>query len=327
MRKVNAIVIRGFGAPADVIRIEEQTLPEPGPRELLVEMRAAPINPVDLNVLEGKYPVLPDLPGVPGSEGAGIVTQTGAAVSEFAIGDQVMLANRTGSWREACVVEVDDLIAVPAAIPPAQAAMLKINPATAWRMLHDFVTLRPGDWVIQNAANSGVGRAVIQIAARLGIQTLNIVRRQELEAELLREGATAVLVETDNLRDRIKAIAGPKFQLALNAVGGESALQIANALAPGGTIVTYGAMGRQPLRIPNGLLIFKDLRWRGFWVTQWYAEASRGARDAMFAQLFEMAEQGILKTQVQAEYPITEARAAIQLAQQGSRAGKVLFRF
>jgi trans-2-enoyl-CoA reductase len=328
MRKVNAIVIHAHGPPAEMVRVEEQTLAAPGPKEVIVHMHAAPINPVDLNVIEGKYPVLPELPAVPGVEGAGVIAATGSAVAGFEPGTPVLLSDRAGSWREACRVDAAQVRAVPAEIPIAQAAMLKINPATAWRMLHDFVGLKPGDWVLQNAANSGVGRAVIQSSRAIGVRTVNLVRREELIAELLHIGADAVLLDRDDLQEAIRAATGgAPVSLAFNAVGGESALRLANAVAPGATIITYGAMGRQPLRIPNGLLIFKDLRWRGFWVSQWYQRASQAMRDAMFAELFRLARSGVLHSPIEQEYGIHDAQAAVLHAQRSARSGKVLFRF
>ena len=117
-----------------------------------------------------------------------MVEEIGESVQSLPLGTQVILPHDLGTWREACVVQADKLVAVPADIAPEQAAMLKINPLTAWRMLHDFVTLQPGDWVIQNAANSAAGRAAIQISHELGYKTVNVVRRPELIEELRAEG-------------------------------------------------------------------------------------------------------------------------------------------
>ena len=149
--------------------------------------------------------------------------------------------------------------------------MLKINPMTAWRLLHDYVDLKSGDWLIQNAANSAAGRAVIQIARELGFKTVNVVRREELIDELRAEGGDVVLVDGENLRDEVKdaTTSDAPIRLGLNAVGGSSALRLANCLAPESTMVTFGAMSLQPLKIPNGLLIFKDLRFRGIWINKW----------------------------------------------------------
>jgi trans-2-enoyl-CoA reductase len=192
------------------------------------------------------------------------------------------------------------------------AAMLKINPATALRMLRDFVPLERGAWIVQNAANSGVGRAVIEIARECGWRTISVVRRAELIAELQALGSDVVLVEGESLTGEIKAaLGGAPLQLALNAVGGDSALRLANALSPGGTLVTYGAMSRQPVRLPNGLLIFQDIRFRGFWVSRWYEAASGKEVSAMFDELFAFATRGLFLPPIAATYSLKQASAAL----------------
>jgi len=327
MRKVSAIVYHEYGNPVETIRVEEREIAVPGAGEVLVEVRAAPINPADLNTLEGKYPVRPTLPAVPGIEGVGVVSATGSGVTQLKTGSVVLLPHGLGTWREAVVVPERDLIELPSDVPIEQAAMLKINPPTAWRILHDFVPLKPGDWIIQNAANSGVGRAAIQIAQALGIRTVNIVRRPELVDELKAEGGDVVLVEGEDLKGRVKeATGGARILLAFNSVGGESALNVANTLAYGGSIVTFGAMSKQPLRIPNGLLIFKDLRWRGFWLTHWYQNAAREERDAMFAALVPLLRSGKLKSKIERTYPLDQAKEAVARALEGKRDGKILFK-
>jgi trans-2-enoyl-CoA reductase len=291
-------------------------------------MRAAPINPADLNQIEGKYPIRAELPATPGFEGAGVVVDLGANVTNVAAGELVILPHNVGTWREAVAVKADELVVVPAGIKPVHAAMLKINPMTAWRLLHDYVDLQGGDWLIQNAANSAAGRAVIQIARELGYKTVNVVRRTELIDELRAEGGDVVLVDGENLRDEVKAAtSGAPIRLGLNAVGGDSALRLANCLAPESTLVTYGAMSLQPLKIPNGLLIFKDLRFRGIWINKWYDNATPEQRLEAFQPLFEMAKRGLLKTKVEKAYPLSEAKAAVSRAAQGKRSGKVIFEF
>jgi len=205
---------------------------------------------------------------------------------------------------------------------------LKINPMTAWRLLHDYVDLKKGDWLIQNAANSAAGRAVIQIARELGYRTVNVVRRAELIDELRAEGGDIVLVDSENLRHEVKdATGGALIRLGLNAVGGDSALRLANCLAPETTLVTYGAMSLQPLKIPNGLLIFKDLRFRGIWINKWYDNATKQERMEAFQPLFEMAKRGLLKTKVEESYPLSDIKAAVTHAAQGKRSGKIIFEF
>ncbi|PYK98223.1 MAG: alcohol dehydrogenase, partial [Verrucomicrobia bacterium] len=185
-----------------------------------------------------------------------------------------------------------------------------------------------GDWVIQNAANSAAGRAVIQIARELGLNTVNIVRRAEVVEELRVQGGDVVLIDGEALRDNVKeSTGGAPIRLGLNAVGGDSALRLMNCLAPGGTLVTYGAMSLQPLKVPNGLLIFKDLRFRGIWINKWYDDASPGERMEAFNQIFEMARRGLLKTNVEKAYLMSELKAAVEHAAQGKRDGKIILQF
>src|SRR5881392_3909396 len=328
METINAAVYETHGNPAEVLHVESQRWPTPGAGEVIVKMRAAPVNPADLNQIEGKYPVRAQLPATPGFEGAGIIADVDRDVTNVAAGALVILPHNVGTWRDAVAVKADELVVVPEGIKPVQAAMLKINPMTAWRLLHDYVDLARGDWLIQNAANSAAGRAVIQIARELGYKTVNVVRRDELIDQLRAEGGDAVIVDGENLRHEVKdATSNAPIHLGLNAVGGESALRLANCLAPGSTLVTYGAMSLQPLKIPNGLLIFKDLRFRGIWINKWYDSASKEERMEAFRPLFEMAKRGLLKTKIEKAYPLGEAKAAVAHAAQSKRSGKIIFQF
>jgi trans-2-enoyl-CoA reductase len=253
----------------------------------------------------------------------------GQNVSKLTIGSLVLLPHDIGTWREACAVKAEQLVVVPPEVDPVQAAMLKINPLTAWRLLHGYVELKASDWVIQNAANSAAGRAVIQIAHALGYKTVNVVRREELIEELRTEGGgDVVLMDGENLRDEVKkATGGAPIHLGLNAVGGESALRLMNCLAASGTLVTFGAMSLQPLKIPNGLLIFKDLRFRGIWINKWYDNATPAERMAAFNPIFEMTGRGLLQTKVEKTYSLSEIKAAVEHAARAQRRGKIIFEF
>jgi mitochondrial enoyl-[acyl-carrier protein] reductase / trans-2-enoyl-CoA reductase len=328
-KSISAAVYETHGNPPDVLNVESRPWPAPAAGEAVVKMCAAPINPADLNQIEGKYPIRGQLPATPGFEGAGIVVEGAPGdASSVPEGALVILPHNIGTWRDAVAVKADELVVVPKGIEPVHAAMLKINPMTAWRLLHDYVHLEKGDWLIQNAANSAAGRAVIQIAHELGYKTVNVVRRAELIDELRAEGGDVVLVDGENLRDEVKtATSGAPIRLGLNAVGGDSALRLANCLTPGSTLVTFGAMGLQPLKIPNGLLIFKDLRFRGIWINKWYDNATKQERMEAFQPLFEMAKRGLLKTKVEKAYPLGDAKAAVAHAAKSKRSGKIIFEF
>ncbi|MDQ6623493.1 MAG: 2-enoyl thioester reductase domain-containing protein [Verrucomicrobiota bacterium] len=326
-KTIRVAIYETHGNPAEVVRVVEQPWPSPGADEVVVEMRAAPLNPADINAIEGKYPVRPTLPATPGMEGAGVVVELGSAVRNLSLGDLVILPHNFGTWREACAIQAEKLVAAPATLEPVQAAMLKVNPITAWRMLHDFVSLGPNEWFIQNAANSAAGRAAIQIGRELGYRSVNVVRRPELIEELRAEGGDVVVLEGEKLREEVaEQTQGAPIRLALNAVGGESALRLANCLAPKATMVTYGAMSLQPLKIPNGLLIFKNLVFRGMWVNKWYEQATAQQRAETFAPLFEMAQRGLLRTKVEKIYSLGELQTAIAHAAQNKRSGKVVLK-
>ncbi len=327
MNELRAAVINETGSPEQVIQVEARGIPEPGSGEALLRMHYAPINPADLNFIEGTYGKQPDLPCVPGTEGVGEVLELGAAVEHLQPGDIVILPAGTGSWRSHLVANADSLIKVPADADHKQLAMLRVNPATAYRMLHDFVDLAPGDWIIQNAANSGVGTAVIRIARSLGWRTVNVVRREELIEPLKAAGADVVITDS---REDFKSVAGltdnAGIRLGLNAVGGDNAFGVAACLAPGGVHVTYGAMGREALKLPNSFLIFRDLHFCGFWVTRWFEQASAAASMTMFETLGRMVRDGELEVEIAAEYTLDEVAEALQHAQQGQRGGKVLLK-
>src|SRR5438477_7739931 len=325
-KSISAAVYETHGNPADVLRVELRPWPTPAVDEAVVKMSAAPINPADLNQIEGKYPVRPELPATPGFEGAGIVVELGSGVKNLTSGAPVILPHNIGTWRDAVVVKAEELVVVPEGIEPVQTAMLKINPLTAWRLLHDYVNLQKGDWLIQNAANSAAGRDVIQVAHELGYKTVNVVRRAELVDELRAEGGDVVLVDGDSLRKEVKSTTGgASIRLGLNSVGGDSALRLANCLATGGTLVSFGAMSLQPLKIPTGLLIFKDLHFRGIWINKWYDNATPAERMAAFNPIFDMAKRRLLLTRVEKTYPLSEAKAALEHAARTQRTGKIIF--
>lgn len=321
---MRAAQLTAFGRASEVLRVADFPKPEPGHGELLLEMLAAVINPADLNVIDGKYGELPELPAIIGNEGVGRVASLGPGVTGFAVGDLV-LPMRSGAWCEYLIAEADEVIRLPSLLDPFQAAMLMINPTTAWEMLGQFVDLHHDDWIVQNAANSAVGRCVIQLAKLRGIKTLNVVRRAEVIDELKALGADAVVTEDCDLREEVTRLCGGSRPiLALNAVGGASALNLANALEDGGTLVTYGAMGRQPLKIPNGLLIFRRLTFTGFWLREWKRTAQPTEKQTTLFHLAELVIEGKLVQPIHRVYSLTELADAVAEAAREARSGKVL---
>ncbi|XP_069430956.1 enoyl-[acyl-carrier-protein] reductase, mitochondrial isoform X5 [Ovis canadensis] len=268
-------------------RLKNLELAAVGGSDVHVKMLAAPINPSDINMIQGNYGLLPQLPAVGGNEGVGQVVAVGSSVTGVKPGDWVIPANPgLGTWRTEAVFGEEELITVPSDIPLQCAATLGVNPCTAYRMLVDFERLQPGDSVIQNASNSGVGQAVIQIAAALGLRTINVLRDrpdlQKLTDRLKNLGADHIVTEEGLRKPEMKSFFKdvPQPRLALNCVGGKSSTELLRHLAPGGTMVTYGGMAKQPVIASASQLIFKDLKLRGFWLSQWKKDHSPGGNQA-----------------------------------------------
>ena len=313
------------GNPAEVLQIDQVPVESPGPGQVQLQMLYAPINPADINMIEGKYGEARPLPDVPGNEGAGRVLAVGEGVAGIKAG-QLMLVDRE-AWRGRGNWDAQSLTPVSEGLDERQASMLRVNPPTAWRMLHDIVELLPGDWVAQNAATSGVGRAVVEIAKDRGWRILCVIRRPEAAKELLALGADAVVVDGEEMAAEAKGVmGGAKPKLALNAVGGASATRLAGLLTSGGTMVTYGAMSKEAIKIPNGFLIFRDMRFCGFWLTRWLREASDAKRKEMFGEIFRLAASGCFQPRVGAEFALENAKEAVTAAVSGAASGKILLR-
>ena len=315
-----------FGKPRDVLefKADAQILQALGPGEVLVRILAAPINPADLNFIEGTYGVKPSLPATPGIEGFGVVVASNSV--DFKVEDRVIFLRRAATWASYAIVSADVLYRLPAGIDPLQAAMLKVNPATAWQLLHGFGTLERGDWIVQNAGNSAVGRCVIQIARDLGIRTISFVRRSEVIDDLRELGADQIFNDDESgFASAIDVLGGANAALAFNAVGGESALRLMKLLRESGTHITYGAMSRKPLTIPNGLMIFRDLQLRGLWVSRWLESAPHDEVIKVYDNLVSHVITGKLVQPVDSTHVLENYHHAFDRLEAQDRAGKVLF--
>ncbi|OJJ81080.1 enoyl-[acyl-carrier-protein] reductase [Aspergillus glaucus CBS 516.65] len=294
-----ALVYSKYGEPKDVLKLHKHSISAPHGTQVNLRLLTAPLNPADINQIQGVYPSKPPFEStlgtgepsaVAGNEGAFEVISTGSGAQNLNKGDWVIM-KRTGqgTWRTHAQMDESQLIKIEnkEGLTPLQVGTVSVNPVTAYRMIKDFCEwdwLRAGEeWLIQNGANSGVGRAAIQLAREWGIKTLNVIRdrktpeeTESMKKELLDLGATAVITESELLsaefKNTVKELTHQgkePIRLALNCVGGKNATALAKVLAPGSHMVTYGAMSKQPVALPSGLLIFKNLAFDGFWVSKW----------------------------------------------------------
>ncbi|KAI1116720.1 hypothetical protein F5Y14DRAFT_448877 [Nemania sp. NC0429] len=368
--QAKALVFSEYGEPKDVLKLHTYSIsPDLPAGSVLLRTLAAPINPADVNTIQGTYgakPTFSSLIGtgapsaVGGNEGVFEVVSSSSSSSNLEKGDWVIPAKTGfGTWRTHAVAPADTLIKIDdkRGITPVQAATVAVNPCSAYRLLRDHVTppLREGDWFIQNGANGGVGRAAIQLGRRWGYRSINIIRGREgsgegdedgeaatraLADELRALGADHVVTEKEFLSRDFRArlaewtrdTGGAGVRLGLNCVGGQSAQAVAASLGTGGTMVTYGGMSRRPVSLPTGLLIFKDVRFVGFWLSRW-ADANPDAKARTVAEILDLARAGAFREAPLApvpwdwETPPETLSDAVQGTLQGFRAGKGVFVF
>ncbi len=310
--------------PASVDCVEVPALGEPGPTQVLIDVAAGPINPAEILLIKGEYASIPDLPAPLGIEGAGTVRAVGASVSSLAPGDKVMILLRA-NWSAQVLADESEAIKLPPGIDLQQASMLKVNPATAHLMLRDYVDLKPGEWVIQNTANSGVGTSLIKLAKARGLKTVNIVRR-ESAADYCRElGGDVALTDGEDLAERVaEATGGADIRLGIDAVAGEAVIRLASCLADGGMVVNYGMLSGKPCMMTTDQTVFQSKQLRGFWLAKFLRGLGTEGTRALYAELAPMVESGAISVPVEAAYPIDQIKDAVAHACREGRGGKVL---
>lgn len=209
------------------------------------------------------------------------------------VGDWVVPVDSPfGTWTQYAKAPENKVIRVANDVPASYAASVSINPATAYRLLRDFVKLSPGDYIIQNGANSMVGMAVIQMARELGIKTINVVRSDRPNGEQTLK-LLSNLGGDINIPDSVLPTADfqailkelPGIKLGLNCVGGETTTDLVRCLDSSATLVTYGGMSKKHLTLPTELVTYKQLQVKGFWIADWYDSHPVEERAAMYDEI------------------------------------------
>ncbi|KAM7279298.1 hypothetical protein ACFE04_006432 [Oxalis oulophora] len=301
-----AVVYEQHGSPDSVTRVIELPPVEVKAKDVCVKMLASPINPSDINRIEGVYPVRPPVPAVGGYEGVGEVYSVGSEVEHLLPGDWVIPSPpSSGMWQTYVVKEHSVWHKVDKASPMEYAATVTVNPLTALRMLEDFVTLNPGDSVVQNGATSIVGQCIIQLARFQGIHNINIIRDRagsvEVKEKLKELGADQVFTESELNVKNVKSLLDtlPEPCLGFNCVGGNSASLVMKFLRQGGTMVTYGGMSKKPITVSTSAFIFKDISLRGFWLQKWLGSDKAQECRNMIDYLLCLVREGKLKYEME----------------------------
>jgi trans-2-enoyl-CoA reductase len=358
--QAKALVYSKYGEPQDVLSLHGHSISPAAGTNVVIRMLVAPINPADVNQIQGVYPSKPGLDtalgtsepaAVAGNEGVAEVISTGSGVKSLSKGDWVIMKYTSqGTWRTHMDIDESKLLKIDnkEGLTPLQVGTVSVNPCTAYRMLLDSAKwgFRGDEWFIQNGANSGVGRAAIQLGREWGFKSINAIRgredkeeEQKLRQELLDIGATKVITEEElqsrDIRDQIKEWTNggrEEVKVGLNCVGGKPATALAKFLSPGATMVTYGAMSKQPVILPASLLIFKEISFNGFWVSKW-SDKHPDQKKQTVDDVLRLTREGKFK-----DIPVQECswgwktdaetlKKAVQGTLGGFRAGKGVFVF
>ncbi|GAB6902342.1 zinc-binding dehydrogenase [Kineosporia succinea] len=324
---MRAVVHHEFGEPTEVLAVEEVPTPEPGPGEVRVRTVLSAVHNHDLWTIRGTYGFKPELPARAGTEAVGVVDALGEGTEGVQIGQRVAVSTVFGVWSEYFVARAAQLIPVPDAISDEAAAQLVAMPFSALSLI-DFLGLKEGDWIVQNAANGAVGRLVAQLAKPRGINVLGLVRRAEAVTELEAHGiGNVVATGVEGWQEKARAITGDAVALTgVDSVGGSAAGDVVSLLGDGGTLVVFGAMASPTMELPSGAIIFRDLTVRGFWGSQVSKKMAPEKRRELITELITRAADGSLTLPVDAVFPFEKVREASTANFTAGRDGKVLLK-
>ncbi|KAH9612732.1 hypothetical protein KSS87_012599 [Heliosperma pusillum] len=327
-----AVVYDHHGPPDKVTRVVEIAPVQVKENEVCVKMLAAPINPSDINRIEGVYPVRPQPPAVGGYEGVGQVYAVGNAVNTLSPGDMVIpFPPSFGTWQSYIVKDHSVWHKINKDTPKEYAATVTVNPLTAFAMLRDFIRLHPGDVIVQNGATSIVGQCIIQLALLQGVHSINLIRDRpgadEVKENLKKLGADQVFAESQLNLKNVKELLGglPEPALGFNCVGGNAASLVLKFLRNGGTMVTYGGMAKKPVTVSTSSFIFKDLSLKGFWLQKLMGTDRASECRNMIDELLDLMRDGKIKYEMEL-VPFNDFHSALDaaLGKQGSRPKQVL---
>jgi NADPH:quinone reductase-like Zn-dependent oxidoreductase len=321
---MRCVTVKRFGDPAQVLELGDIPMPEPGPGQARMRLLHSPIHNHDLSTIRGLYGVKPALPFIPGTEALGIVDALGSDVDQVVVGQRVVAAGVTGAWADRFVAKAAALVPLPASVVDEVACQLVAMPLSACILIEDL-QLKPGEWMIQNAAAGAVGKVVNVLARERGIKVINLVRRKESLAGL--DAEYALSTDDPHWGARVAELtAGAPLLRAVDSVGGRAGNDLMNVLGFGGLLVSFGALSGEPLVIDPGNLIFKQASIRGFWAVKRRQEISPADTRRMLGDVIRLAASGRLPLKVDASFDLARAAEAAVASERSGRTGKITIR-
>mgnify|MGYP000697485631 CR=1 FL=1 len=337
MTTMRSLVAERVGEPSEVLGLQTRPIPQPGPGQVRIRVLAAPVEASDLHTIRGRYGFTPEFPTVPGIECVGVIDEIASGTDDFVVGQRVVTVGVRGTWQEYLVADAGRVLPVPENLSDSTAAQILSNPLTAVILTSEILDVRRGEWLLQTAAGSIVGRSVIQLGAHFGFKTLNVVRRRAAVGDVLGWGGTAAIsTDDEDLRERVAEIVGPEGVFkAIDSVSGQVGAEVSRALAPGGELVVYGALSTHRQTAADKLtipvfarsLIYEAKTVRGFWLFRWFNQTPKERMTATIQRTIGLADTGILRVPEGQPISVEKFRDAVYLAEAPAHGGKPLLIF
>lgn len=321
---VKTAILSKIGPAEEVVNIESISQSDFDDFSILVKMQFAPINPADILMIEGNYASVPNCPTEVGIEGSGIIEEVGNKITNFKVGDKVMCLSRT-NWKTTQILKENEVVKLPESIDLQQAAMLKVNLASAYLMLTNFRKLSKGDWIIQNASNSAVGKNIIYLSKSLGLKTINLVRRDNVIDELFDIGADIVINSDDInvIKKQLHSKVDGPISLGIDAVAGDATNLLASLVNESGLVINYGLLSGKLCAIDPLNIVFRSIVIEGFWLAKEMKSMDYMAISTMYSNLIPFITNKQIYVNVDKTFPLSKISEALKAAKAYGRNGKI----
>jgi NADPH2:quinone reductase len=313
------IEVKKFGGP-DVMELVEKPLPLPGAGEVVVQVEAVGVNPVETYIRAGTYPKLPDLPYTPGGNVAGIIKSCGPGVTQWKQGDRVYsAATISGGYGEMALCGTAQIFRLPENISFAQGAAIGVPAATAWRALFIRGRGKAGERLLIHGASGSVGQAAVQLAKDAGMVVFGTAGSDQGCSLVQELGAEAVNHNQKGYEDLLLgATSGEGFDLILEMLANKNLQKDLNLLAPRGRVIIIGSRGS--IEIDPRLTMGKETEIRGLAVFNATQEEVIKTHTALLSAM----ERGVLVPTISREMALVDAPLAHQLVMKDGKCGKIV---
>jgi len=343
--------IDAFSDDPSAVEVRDIPVPRPGPGQVLVRMRMAPINPSDFNYMDGIYErsfarliwnrgverptdspgssePFPRPPYALGVEGVGLVEESGGGLlGRRLVGRRVAVVSGppNGTWQEQTLIDTRRAFPVPRSLSDAQACSFFVNPLTALVLVRHVLKVPRGSVLLQTAAGSALSQMIRNLARADGFRVIDVVRSRA-GAERLKQGNSkyVIALEDEELLEAVHRIAPAGVDYVLDCVGGATGSEALRALAPRGRMVCYGTLSREPISLPPRDIMMPMTSVEGFYLSAYLGRRTLLQRLRMVRSTAKLIESDVLATPVEQTYRLDELRAALEHARRPGRAGKIL---